>query len=147
MIALDLAILNDGMQKIGYYKSEFISPFLINDVLTPLDGQLGQMSMPVEFWLSADGKQTFMVVRSAVVGGAMRQFSAQLLNFVTNHGFSDVAILTATMSPVKRERESNRQIPEVFAYCNNYLYKQDYYKKMGIRKFGWWIQDVKKKPH
>lgn len=76
MIALDLAILNDGMQKIGYYKSEFISPFIINDVLTPLNGQLGQMSMPVEFWLSADGKQTFMVVRSAVVGGAMRQFSA-----------------------------------------------------------------------
>ena len=41
MIALDLAILNDGMKKIGYYKSEFISPFLINDVLTPSDSQLG----------------------------------------------------------------------------------------------------------
>lgn len=69
MIALDIAILNDGMQKIGYYKSEFVSPFIINDVLTPLDNKLGTMSMPIEFWLSADGKQTFMVVRSGVVGG------------------------------------------------------------------------------
>jgi len=25
--------------------------------------------MPVEFWISADGKKTFMVVRSAVIGG------------------------------------------------------------------------------
>ena len=100
MIAMDLAILNDGMQKIGYYKSEYISPFIINDVLTPSNGSYGQMSMPVEFWLTADGKQTFMVVRSAVIGGKMRHFSAQLLNFVTSHGFSDVAFLTATMSPV-----------------------------------------------
>ena len=75
MIALDLAILNDGMQKIGYYKSEFVSPFIINDVLTTLDSQLGQMSMPIEFWLTADGKKTFMVVRSAVIGGKMRNFS------------------------------------------------------------------------
>ena len=79
--------------------------------------------MPIEFWLTADGKKTFLVVRSAVIGGQMRNFSEQLRDFVSSHGFSDVAILTATMSPVKRERESNRQIPEVFAYCNNYLYK------------------------
>ena len=123
MVAIDLAILNDGMQKVGYYKSEFVSPFIINDVLTTPDSQLGQMSMPIEFWLTADGKKTFMVVRSAVIGGQMRNFSEQLRDFVSSHGFSDVAILTATMSPVKRERESNRQIPEVFAYCNNYLYK------------------------
>jgi len=75
MIAVDLAILNDGLQKIGYYKSEFISPFIINDVLTTPEGQLGQMSMPVEFWLSSDGKKTYMVVRSAVIGGQMRAFS------------------------------------------------------------------------
>ena len=123
MVAIDLAILNDGMQKVGYYKSEFVSPFIINDVLTTPDSQLGQMSMPIEFWLTADGKKTFMVVRSGVIGGQMRNFSEQLRDFVSSHGFSDVAILTATMSPVKRERESNRQIPEVFAYCNNYLYK------------------------
>lgn len=147
MIAVDLAILNDGLQKIGYYKSEFISPFIINDVLTTPEGNLGQMSMPVEFWLSPDGKKTYMVVRSAVIGGQMRAFSEQLRNFVQTNGFADVAILTATISPVKRERESNRQIPEIFAYCNNYLYKQDFYSRMKIRKFGWWISDVKKKPH
>ena len=29
------------------------------------------------------------------------------------------------------------------------MYKQNpnYYKDNGIRKFGWWIQDVKKRPH
>lgn len=72
IIAMDLAIINDNMTKIGYYKSEYVSPFLINDVLTPIDTPLGQMSMPIEFWITADGKQTYMVVRSGVVGGCMR---------------------------------------------------------------------------
>lgn len=38
MVALDLAILNDGAQKLGYLKSEHISPFVINDVLTTSNG-------------------------------------------------------------------------------------------------------------
>ena len=33
-------------------------------------------------------------------------------------------ILSSTVSPVKRERESNREFPEVFGYVNNYLYKK-----------------------
>ena len=123
MIAMDLAILNDGMQKIGYLKSDHMAALIINDVLTTLDGQLGAMSMPVEFWLTADGKSTYMVVRSGVIGGHMRQFAQELREFVLNHGFSSVALITATGSPVKRERDSNRQIPEVFAYCNNFLEK------------------------
>ena len=42
------------------------------------------------------------------------------------------------------------RIPEVFGYVNNFLFKsqnEKYYENYGIRKFGWWIQDVKKKPH
>ena len=64
MIALDLTILNDGATKLGYLKSDFLSPLVLNDVLTTAAEQLGQISMPVEFWLSADAKKTFMVVRS-----------------------------------------------------------------------------------
>ena len=57
------------------------------------------------------------------------------------------------MSPVKRDRESNRELPELFAYVNNYLYKksiadgQDYYSKNEIRKFGYWLGDSKKNAH
>jgi len=100
-----------------------LSALVINDVLTTVDGQLGVMSMPVEFWLTADGKSTYMVVRSGVIGGHMRHFAQELREFVLSHGFSSVALITATGSPVKRERDSNRQIPEVFAYCNNFLEK------------------------
>ena len=38
----------------------------------------------------------------------------------------------------------------MFAYANNYLHKQNqgkFYENFGVRKFGWWIEDVKKKPH
>merc|ERR1719158_920459 len=53
------------------------------------------------------------------------------------------------MSPVSRERDSNRQLPEIFAYCNNFQFKtnKNYYNQNGIRKFGYWIQDVKRRPH
>lgn len=90
--------------------------------------------MPVEFWLTADGKKTLMVVRSNA--SDMRSFSAEFVNFVHVHSFSSVAILTSAFSPLKRERDSNREIPEVFAYGNILLEKHDYYNKVGIRKYG-----------
>jgi hypothetical protein len=34
MIALDLTILNDGATKLGYLKSDYLSPLVLNDVLT-----------------------------------------------------------------------------------------------------------------
>ena len=52
----------------------------------------------------------------------MRKFASELTAFVQESGFKDVALLTATGSPVGRERQSNRQVPEVFAYCNNFLW-------------------------
>ena len=41
------------------------------------------------------------------------------------------------------------RIPEVFAYVNNHLIKKqpNYYDLYGIRKFGYWLGDAKKKTH
>lgn len=41
------------------------------------------------------------------------------------------------------------RIPEIFAYVNSHIYKNNpkYYETYGIRKFGYWIQEVKKKPN
>ena len=146
-IAMDLAILNDGITKLGYYKSQYISPVIINDTLTLSGAPLGKVQMPVEFYLTADEKTTYMVCRSSTT--SKRSFALELVDFVKNHGFANVAILTATGSPVSRERTSNRQIPEFFAYCNDAVLKKDpeYYKTNGIRKFGYWIQEVKKREH
>lgn len=143
MVALDLAIMNDGATKLGYLKSDHMSAFIINDVLTPAPGTQGRISMPAEFWLTADGTKTLLQVRSAA--SDMRAFSAELVAFVKAHGFKGVVLLTSAFSPLKRERDSNREIPEVFAYCNELLESQDFYNKAGIRKYGWWID--KKKPH
>jgi hypothetical protein len=142
MVALDLAVLNDGATKLGYLKSDYLSPMVINDVLTTGNAAEGSISMPVEFWLSADGTKTLMLSRSAASDS--RSFSAELVEFVNAHGFTGVALLTSAFSPIKRERDSNREIPEVFAYCNEHLEKQDYYNKTGMRKYGSWID--KKKP-
>jgi hypothetical protein len=34
LIAMDLAILNDGMDRIGFYSSKHLSPMVVNDALT-----------------------------------------------------------------------------------------------------------------
>jgi hypothetical protein len=41
------------------------------------------------------------------------------------------------------------RIPDIFAYVSSSLYKANpkYYDIYGIRKFGYWISDVKKKPN
>ena len=141
-IAFDFMIMNDGAQKLGYLHSEYVSPVVTNDLLTPAGGEKGQITMPFEFWLTADGKKTLLVQRGGV--SDMRAFSFEFRDFVKAHGFASVALMTSAYSPVKRERDSNREIPEVFAYCNEHLEKQDYYTKNGIRKFGWWIEQEKK---
>ena len=40
-IGMDLFILNGGMERLGFYKSDLIAPVIINDVLTPPGGNLG----------------------------------------------------------------------------------------------------------
>jgi ABC-type branched-subunit amino acid transport system substrate-binding protein len=141
-VAFDLCILNDGATKLGYYSSEHIGAVIINDTLTTATDRQGQISMPIEFWLTADGKQTLMVVRSSA--SDMRSFCEEFVSFINTHGFANVALLTSAFSPIKRERDSNREIPEVFAYCNDIMEATDYYNQNGIRKYGWWIE--KKKP-
>lgn len=144
LIAFDLTILNDKPQKLGYLQSDLLSPFIVNDVLTPVGGSFGQISMPCEFWLTADGTKTMMAVRGSV--SDLRAFADQLSVFIKEHKFASVAIITGNYNPLKRERDSNTQIPEVFCYGNHEMEKADYYNKMGIRKFGWWITN-KKKPN
>lgn len=147
IIAQDLYIMNEKPQKLGYVKSEYISPMVQNGILSP-----GQLQMPCELYLSADKKYTFMMLRSTVLGGKMYQFGEALANFVkVQCGFSGVIVLSGTMSPVGRERSSNRDVPEIFGYCNNTLYQstlaggKSYYEKYQIRKFGWWLGADKKK--
>lgn len=42
-IAADLCILNEGMTRIGFMKTEYLSPVIINDSLTLAGGQPGQI--------------------------------------------------------------------------------------------------------
>ena len=58
------------------------------------------------------------------------------------------------MSPVRRSRESNREIPELFAYVNNHIHNQyktestkTYYETHGIQKIGNWLGKDKKRAH
>jgi len=104
--------------------------------------------MPAEFWVSKERNMTFLMVRSGTTG-TMRSFCDELVSFINEVDFANVAILTSTMNPIQRERKSSTQIPEVFAYCNNFLYKStsDFYKQNGIRKFGYWIQETKTEAH
>lgn len=147
-IGMELFILNTNMQKVGYYKTDYLSPVLINDCMTLAGQAQGQVTMPAEVWYSEQYNMTFLMVRTGPTGG-MRKFSDELVAFIMMTDFAKVVLLTATMSPVSRERDSNRLIPEVFAYCNNFMFKsnREYYNQNGIRKFGYWIQDVKRRPH
>ena len=111
--------------------------------------------MPVTLWRSPNSNYTFLVMRTGVTGGNMRKLGAALTKFIEDVGFKQVFLLTSTMSPVRRDRGSNRDIPQVWAYVNNVLYKKhingpekkSYYDTYQIQKFGNWLGDSKKKPH
>ena len=150
-IGADMYILNEGMTKIGYLHSEYISPVIFNDAHN--SSNTGQLTMPCEVYITADSSQTIINMRSGVVQGKMFPFGEALSSFVSTNGFSNVVVLSSTLSPVKRERESNREFPEIFAYVNNFLHKKcnaegkSYYEKHGIRQFGYWLGADKKKAH
>lgn len=103
-IGLDLYVLNEGMIKVGYYKSDYIAPGVSNDGLS-IHSEEGNLTMPAEIFVQPPGslipnKLTFMVLRSGVLSGQMRKFGDELTNFVKSNGFSNVIILTSTLSPV-----------------------------------------------
>ena len=65
-----------------------------------------------------------------------------LVAFVELAGFSNIVVLTASVSIVKRERESNRDIPQIFGYCcNSMLNGGKYYEENKIKKYGWWVDE------
>jgi predicted ATP-grasp superfamily ATP-dependent carboligase len=109
-IGLDLYILNEGMQKLGYYKSDFIAPGVSNDGLSVVADQ-GVLTLPAELYVSGPGqanKLTFLVLRSGILSGQMRKFGDELVSWINSNGFSNVVVLTSTISPVQRERNTNR---------------------------------------
>jgi hypothetical protein len=71
-IGLDLYILNEGMQKVGYYKSETIAPGVSNDGLS-LTPEEGVLTLPAEIFVSPQSvvgnRLTFLVLRSGILGG------------------------------------------------------------------------------
>ncbi len=80
-IGLDLFILNEGMEKIGYYKSEYIAAGVSNDGLSINEGE-GQLILPAEVYYSDAQKLTFLIIRSGVYSGKNRLFGKELLAFV-----------------------------------------------------------------
>ena len=109
-IGLDLYILNEGMRKAGYYHSDYIAPGVSNDGLSLKEDE-GQLTLPAEVFVtpeSAPNKLTFIVLRSGVLSGQMRKFGDELIKFVKDNQFLSVVVLSSTMSPVQRERNTNR---------------------------------------
>jgi hypothetical protein len=84
-IGLDLFILNEGMVKVGYFKSTALSVGVSNDGLTPLGDPEGQLILPCEIYHSAEKKLTFLILR----GGASKfwQFGEELGKFIKDNGF------------------------------------------------------------
>lgn len=107
-IGLDLFILNEGLEKLGYYKSDYIASGLSNDGLSLNDGE-GKIILPAEMYHSAAQKVTFLIIRSGVMSGKHRLFGEELKEFVKKNQFKQVIILSSSLSPVLRERDSNRQ--------------------------------------
>jgi len=110
--------------------------------------------MPVEVYVSTDGQYTFLLMRSSIVSGRMWPFGFAFAAFVAQCQFRDVTILAGTMSPVRRARESNREIPEIYAYVNNHLHRKSkdennktFYETNNIKKMGHWLGADKKRAH
>lgn len=94
--------------------------------------------MPVEFWLTADKTKTLMVARTAASDS--RDFCDELSEFIKAQEFASVAILTSGMCKFQPQEALGRPIPEVYAWANDFLSTKDYYDKVGVKKFGTWMQ-------
>jgi predicted ATP-grasp superfamily ATP-dependent carboligase len=73
-----------------------------------MEGGEGKLTLPAEVYFSAERKLTALVIRSGPLGGRERAFGKELKQFVKSNGFARVVILSSTMSPVSRERDTNR---------------------------------------
>jgi predicted ATP-grasp superfamily ATP-dependent carboligase len=149
-IALDLFVLNQNLERVGFYHSDYLAPIVLNDTQTPASEKMGKINCPAEFFVCKERNLTFFALR-APPAGSMRKFTDELNVFIKEMGFANVILLSSTMSEVKRERDTNRKVPEVFAYLNNYFWHtpqgKTYYSDNNIRKFGHWIEEIKRKPH
>lgn len=117
-IAADLFIMNEGAQKVGFIKSEYISPLVLLDQHMADPSTKGQLSIPCELFQSKDGKLTFLLVQSGICKNMEYAFRTSFAKFIKEHKFESVVLISSSISPVKRERESNREIPEIFGYAN-----------------------------
>ena len=93
-------------------------------------------------------------MRGGICEGRSKFFGMAFGIWLLSMGFSNVIILSGTMSPVARGRQSNREIPELYAYVNNYLHKsfteskgKTFYENYNIKKFGHWLGNEKKRAH
>jgi len=82
---MDLAILNDGMERIGFYSSMYLSPMVVNDVLTLPSQGMGQISMPAEFWQDPkQPKKVFLTLRTSAT--KTKKFTDELVAFCNAQG-------------------------------------------------------------
>ena len=65
--------------------------------------------MPAEVYHSEERKLALLYIRAHISEGCMRKYGDELTSFVRREGFQSVSILTASISPIRRDRESNRQ--------------------------------------
>ena len=79
-IGVDLFILNEGARKVGYFKSEHISPGISNDGLS-VGPEEGHLTLPAEVFHQSEKKLTFLVIRSGIRGG-MRGFGEEMINWI-----------------------------------------------------------------
>lgn len=107
-IALDMYILNDGFTKVGYFDSQNFVPGISNDGLS-LTKDEGNLILPCEIYHSASQKVTLMMLRTSVGHGRTGRFCAELVKFYKESQFSNIVILSASMSPIHRDRDSNRK--------------------------------------
>ncbi|CDW88539.1 proteasome assembly chaperone 2 [Stylonychia lemnae] len=145
-IGVDLYVINEGLQKIGYYKSQYIAAGLSNDGLSTGLNE-GNLTLPAEVYFNASTKVTALIIRSGIYSGKGRLFEKELTEFIKKSGFSRIVVLTSTLSPVNRERDSNRQIPELFGYVNKHVLatQPKYFADHGLKQFGFWLGDSKQK--
>ena len=93
-------------------------------------------------------------MRGGTCEGRSKLFGMALGVWLLTMGFTSIVILSASTSPVARGRQSNREIPELYAYVNDYLHKslmdgkgKSFYDLYNIKKFGHWLGTDKKREH
>lgn len=139
VLGTDLYLLNNDFKRAGYFYSKNIAHYAGADIFK---SGSSEVTLSCEIWTNAQKKQTFLVIRSGLIGGKTRKFIEELLAWKTEAKLGQIIILSSTYNPLRKLRASNLMSPTLYFYSSEGQKEQ--WKGLGLTPWAHWLEEHQK---